>query len=195
MRQNLLWRSQWWIKLIECGFGQHRGGGREEFTDCYSRRTEVTTDRKIKQSEEDACKQWVLRKGRHCSFRKGKGGDSAVLFSFSWLRFPTGQSREMGLRKAGWLSPQLLSQFPEVFSIADSCFPNSALLPASELSLSGSTPPASTHSWRSWVAAKASEEWSRWGCLLGPVAELVWDALQHKRASFRDGITFSIPPF
>ena len=41
----------------------------------------------------------------------------------------------MCLRKAAWFSPQLLSRFPEVFSIAGSCFPNSALLPSSWLSL------------------------------------------------------------
>lgn len=41
----------------------------------------------------------------------------------------------MGLTKAARFSPQLLSQFPEVFSIAGNCSPKSALLPSSWPSL------------------------------------------------------------
>lgn len=74
----------------------------------------------------------MLRRGRQCCSRKERGDDFAILFLFSghnW--FPTALSGETGLRKAAGFSPQLLSQFPEVFSIAGSCFPNSvcSLLP------------------------------------------------------------------
>lgn len=53
--------------------------------------------------------------------------------SFNWPQSPTGLSREMGQQKAVWFSPRLLSQFPEVLSIAGSCSLNSAPLPSSWL--------------------------------------------------------------
>ena len=79
------------------------------------------------------CLQAVGDKKRQALQLSEGRGVGPLLSSFH--RFPTGLSREMGLRKAAQFSPQLLSQFPEVFSIAGNCSPKSALLPSSWLTL------------------------------------------------------------